>query len=131
MGRPSSLAVHPTELALNALKKHRKPMSAYDLLAQLAPRGVKSAPIIYRALNALMKTGQVHKIHALNTFIACNCASDHAHSLTVLTICRECNKVEELHNHAVIHQLEHLREQGVALVDHAVIELPVMCKKCA
>lgn len=131
MGRPSSLPVHPKQLALKELKKYKKPMSAYDLLERLKPHGVNGAPVVYRALDSLMKSGVVHKIHALNTFIACNCHADHDHSLSVLTICQDCDGVEELHNHDVIHQLEGLRKKGVPLVKHAVIELPINCQACA
>lgn len=131
MGRPSSLPVHPQKLALTELKKHKKPLSAYDLLARLEPHGVKGAPVIYRALASLIKSGAVHKIKELNAFIACNCKADHSHSLSVLTVCGECEKVEELHDHGVIHQLEGLRRHGVALMKHAVIELPVLCRRCA
>src|ERR1700749_4840142 len=113
MGRPSSLPIHPRKLALSELKKHKKPMSAYDLLAKLKPHGVKAAPVVYRALETLMKNGAVHKIKELNAFIACNCKSDHSHNLSVLTVCGECEQVEELHDHGVIHQLEGLRKQGV------------------
>lgn len=131
MARPSKLSVHPKELTLKALKKQRKPMSAYDLLGKLKPHGVKGATIVYRALDSLMKEGAVHKIHALNTFIACNCQADHDHSLSVLTICQDCESVEELHDHSVIHQLEGLRKKGVPLVKHAVVELPINCRACA
>ena len=131
MGRPSSLPIHPRKLALSELKKHRKPMSAYDLLEKLKPHGVKAAPVVYRALESLMESGDVHKIHALNTFVACNCHSDHEHSLSVLTICHDCHDVEELHDHGVIHQLESLRKRGVRLLKHAVIELPITCQSCA
>ena len=131
MGRPSSLPVHPRDLALTELKKHTKPMSAYDLLAKLEPHGVKGAPVVYRALDNLIKTGVVHKIKELNAFIACNCKPDHAHSLSDLTVCQDCEKVEELHDHGVIHQLEGLRKKGVRLIEHAVIELPITCPVCA
>lgn len=130
MGRPSSLPVHPVKLALTALKKHKKPMSAYDLLEKLKPHGVNGAPIVYRALDSLMKSGAVHKIKELNAFIACNCNSNHDHSLSVLTVCEGCSDVEELHDHGIIHQLEGLRKRGVALIKHAVIELPITCKQC-
>lgn len=131
MGRPSGLSVHPTELVLKALKKSRKPMSAYELLEKLKPEGVSGPPIIYRALEGLMQKGSVHKIKELGSFVACNCAKDHHHALSVLTVCGNCHTVAELHDHAVIHQLEALRKHGVPLRDQAVIELPITCADCA
>ncbi|MEZ5647686.1 MAG: transcriptional repressor [Alphaproteobacteria bacterium] len=131
MGRPSLLPVHPKQLTLRILKKSKKPMSAYDLLERLRSYGVNGAPVVYRALASLIKSGTVHKIHAQNTFIACNCDADHDHDLSVLTICQRCDRVEELHDHKIIHQLEGLRRKGVPLMRDAVIELPVYCQTCA
>lgn len=130
MARPSTLSAPSEELVLSALRKHKAPLSAYDLLAKLKKTGIKSPPIIYRALESLLQSGAVHKIKALNSFIACNCASDHAHALSVITVCGGCEEVEELHDHGVIRHLERLRTRGVALAAHAVVELPVLCRQC-
>ena len=106
-------------------------MSAYELLEKLKPNGIKGPPIIYRALDGLMKEGTVHKIKQLAAFVACDCTKNHHHTLSVLTVCGDCHKVAELHDHAIIHQLENLRKHGVSLQDHAVIELPITCNACA
>lgn len=130
MARPSSLSKPANELILAVLRKQKSPLSAYDLLTRLKKSGINSPPIIYRALESLMKSGAVHKIKALGSFVACSCAADHNHALSVLTVCIKCEKVEELHDHHVIHTLEKLRSHGVMLQDHAVIELPVICSDC-
>jgi Fur family transcriptional regulator, zinc uptake regulator len=131
MPRPSTQPVHPRELILNALRKSKAPMSAYDLLGTLATHGIKGPPVVYRALEHLMQQGHVHKIQAIGAYVACNCASDHSHALSVLTVCYGCKTVKELHDHTVIHHLEELRGLGVPLREHAVIELPVLCSDCA
>lgn len=134
MGRPSSFPVHPRELVLRTLKKQRKPLSAYALLAALKPRGVTAAPVIYRALAELMAQGRVHKVKELGAFIACDCAAKTphaAHTLSVLTVCSQCSAVAELHDPAVIARLEALRSHGITLAAQAVIELPVTCARCA
>jgi Fur family zinc uptake transcriptional regulator len=131
MGRPSSLSAPAAELVLKVLRKSDQPMTAYGLLEKLKKSGIKSAPIIYRALDALMKEGAVHKIKELGAYVACDCTKDHHHALSVLTICGDCQKVAELHDHTVIHQLENLRKSGVRLQNHAVIELPITCNACA
>ena len=131
MARPSSLSAPAGELVLKVLRKAKEPMTAYTLLEKLKKSGIKSAPIIYRALDVLMKKGAVHKIKELGAFVACDCTQDHHHALSVLTICGDCDRVEELHNHSIIHQLEGLRKKGVRLAEHAVIELPIICQACA
>ena len=131
MGRPSTLSAPAGELVLQVLRKSESPMTAYALLEKLKKSGIKSAPIIYRALESLMKEGVVHKIKELGAYVACDCSKDHIHALSVLTVCRDCHKVAELHDHTVIHQLENLRKQGIRLTEHAVIELPITCERCA
>jgi Fur family zinc uptake transcriptional regulator len=131
MARPSSLSAPADELVLNVLRKAKEPLTAYTLLEKLKKSGIKSAPIIYRALDMLIKEGAVHKIKELGAFVACDCAEDHQHALSILTICSDCKDVEELHDHALIHYFEKLRNQGIRLQAQAVIELPITCNACA
>lgn len=129
MARPS---IAPTrDLVLRLLRRNRRPMSAYALLEKLAPHGIKGPPVVYRALEALSAQGKVHKIQAIGAYIACNCDNSHDHALSVLTVCGDCHSVSELHDHAVMHHLEKLKSHGIALREHAIIELPVTCENCA
>lgn len=130
MPRHTQLDVHPRDLVLAALRKSKGPVTAYALLRQLKPSGINSPPIIYRALADLEKAGSAHKINALGAYIACNCAKSHTHNLSVLTVCSGCQSVTELHDHAVIGQMEALRAMKVNLAETAVIELPILCPGC-
>ncbi len=109
---------------------NKSPMTAYDLLEQLKPHGIKAPPVVYRALDSLLKDGLVHKIKEISAFVACDCTKDHKHALSVLAVCSGCHSVEELHGHKVIHQLEKLQDYGVRLAQNAVIELPIICNSC-
>lgn len=130
MARPSSLPAPAEELVLSCLRKSKKPLSAYDILEKVNKFGIKSSPIVYRALEALMKNGVAHKINELNAFVACACAENHHHDVSVLTICQGCKRVDELHDHAVIHHLTKLRKLSVNLTKSAVLELPITCNTC-
>ncbi len=73
-------------------------IKAYDLLDRLKPEvGSPKPPTVYRALDFLSKMGLIHRVEALNAFIAC----DHAHDghLAEFFICEDCSKVEERHAH--------------------------------
>jgi len=131
MGRPSSLSAPAAELVLKVLRKSEVPMTAYTLLEKLKKSGIKSAPIIYRALESLIMNGKVHKINELGSYVACDCTADHHHDVSVLTVCTGCKRVAELHDHAVIHHLTELRQLHVNLTKTAVVELPVICENCA
>lgn len=130
MARPSRLPEPATTLVLNALRQGKKPLSAYALLEKLHQTGIHSSPIVYRALNALQKKGLAHKINRLNAYVACNCNHSHRHELSILTVCQQCDHVEELHQKPVIAHINALREMGVLLSPEAVVELPVICTQC-
>lgn len=73
-------------------------VKAYDLLDRLKPeRGSPKPPTVYRALEFLSKLGLVHRVEALNAFIACN--HNHDGDLAEFFICETCNLVEERHAH--------------------------------
>lgn len=130
MPRTSKSSSSPQELILKTLRKNVEPLSAYAILEKVRKFGIKSPPIIYRALDSLMESGKVHKINELNTFVACDCDDDHQHLLSVLTVCQSCNEVSEIHDHAVIDNLTKLKTLGIELANHAVVELPITCNKC-
>lgn len=130
MARPSKLHASPSELLLPILRESPAPMSAYALLEAVKPAGIKSAPIIYRALAALEQQGLIHKVHAISAYVACKCTHNHTHSLSMLMVCGSCKSVSELHDDTLIHAFEHLMAP-VHLRPNAVIELPVTCRNCA
>ncbi len=131
MARPSSLPAPAEELVLGALRKSKLPLSAYDILGKVKKFGINSSPIVYRALETLMKGGKAHKINELNAFVACACTADHHHAVSVLTVCKGCKRVDEVHDHAVIRHLTKLRNLHVNLTASAVVELPIICSTCA
>ena len=61
-------------------------MSAYDIMDALKGSYPKIAPpTVYRALSALTKAGQVHRLESRNGYMACQ--HDHAEETAVLSIC--------------------------------------------
>jgi Fur family zinc uptake transcriptional regulator len=131
MARPSSLSKPAPDLVLGLLKNSKQPLTAYAILSKLKKNGINSAPIIYRALDSLIIKGSIHKIKELGAYVACDCTQSHNHEVSVLTVCNSCKKVEELHDHKIIHQIEGLRAQGVRIASHAIVELPVICDSCS
>ena len=85
---------------LEALAASSRPLSAYDLLDRLRPKGISAPLTIYRALDKLIAAGKVHRIESLNAFVACK-DSDHSghihtHDTSVgFAICDQCGSVDE------------------------------------
>lgn len=81
---------------LKILVAHKGPMSAYDILDALRGKGekaIKAPTQVYRALERLMKGGEVHRVAALNAFVRCSCV--HSGSAAGFVICMTCGVVKE------------------------------------
>jgi Fur family zinc uptake transcriptional regulator len=79
---------------LGALGQSVKPLSAYDILDRARSAAMKAPVQVYRSLQKLESQGLVHRIEALNAFVAC---SDHEHGghRPAFVICRDCGSVRE------------------------------------
>ena len=100
-------------------------IKAYDLLDRLKPEvGSPKPPTVYRALEFLSKMGLIHRVEALNAFIAC----DHAHDghLAEFFICEDCSKVEERH----AHDHADCKPEGFA-IRRSIVEHYGTCGACA
>lgn len=90
--RFTKLRSHVFELILQA----DGAVKAYDLLDQIRPdMGSPKPPTVYRALEFLSKLGLIHRVEALNAYVAC----DHTHEghAAEFFICETCKSVEERH----------------------------------
>lgn len=104
------------------LESHRA-LGAYDVLERLREDGFGSQPpVAYRALSFLVEQGLVHRIEALQAFVAC-ARPGRAHEAAFL-VCRRCRRVAE----------EPLPDQtpttpGFA-VERRVVEMQGLCPDC-
>ena len=78
-------------------------VKAYDLLDRLRPeRGSPKPPTVYRALDFLHALGLIHRVEALNAYVACDPGNhdgghDHEGHAAEFFICETCSSVEERH----------------------------------
>ncbi|MEM7194327.1 MAG: transcriptional repressor [Pseudomonadota bacterium] len=79
---------------LTVLRQCGKSVSAYEILAKLRVDSPKMAPpTVYRALDALIGQGRVHRLESLNAFITSQYnAKKHT---SILSICDDCGSVDE------------------------------------
>ena len=82
------------ESVLDALGRSARPLSAYDILNDTRSPSLKAPVQVYRSLQKLAERGLVHRIEALNAFIACSDHS-HQHHRPGFVICRDCGSVRE------------------------------------
>ncbi len=115
---------------LGALEKSASPLSAYDLLEKLRPHGIKAPPTVYRALEALMERGLVHRIESLNAFIACH-HHDNGHAHSQFAVCRNCGSVEEVHDKQLSSSIRKIASSLKFQIEREILEIMGLCKRCS
>ncbi|MEM7777570.1 MAG: Fur family transcriptional regulator [Pseudomonadota bacterium] len=114
---------------LAVLRRRGGPTSAYDVLRDLREGHPKIAPpTIYNALAALTKSGHVHRIESLKSFIACPC--DHHRHDCILSICNVCGAVEESVSPDLLTSLSKIIGQSGFAPTRHVIEVHGLCASC-
>jgi len=114
-----------------AAASHRA-IGAYEVLERMAARGERLAPIsIYRAIDALVAAGIVHRFESRNAFFACH--AGHEHRQLVLA-CERCNAIAEVDGTKVFAAID--RTADVALFSvggdrAAVVEVWGLCANCS
>ena len=111
------------------LSASAKPMSAYDLLDALrgdSAVAIKAPVQVYRSLEKLVEAGDVHRVAALNAFVACTC--EHKGSPPGFLVCTSCGIVSEFDAGGAA-RVPRGRASGFA-VQSMNVELSGLCKKC-
>ena len=115
---------------LNCVAQNHSAMGAYEIIARMAERGTRPAPItVYRALEFLLAHGLVHKIESRNAFVACS----HAHDgePAAMLICEGCGLVAEADVPDALASLKSAaRDQGFS-ARQTMVEISGMCSSCA
>lgn len=130
--RFTPLRAHVLELII----EDGKAVKAYDLLDRLKPEvGSPKPPTVYRALEFLSRHGLIHRVEALNAFIACdhNHSRDHDHDhgdgshrhLAEFFVCEKCHSVDERH----AHEHAECKPEGFA-ISRSVVEHYGTCANC-
>jgi len=119
--RYTPLREHVFELIVD----HGGPIKAYDLLDKLRPElGSPKPPTVYRALDFLADMGLIHRVEALNAYIAC----DHSQGghVAEFFICDICESLQERSANDHVDCVP----EGFQ-IRRSVIEHYGLCAKCA
>ncbi|MDR1395066.1 MAG: transcriptional repressor, partial [Deltaproteobacteria bacterium] len=86
------------QLVLECLTEAAEPIKAYDLLEMLRRKGTRMTPSsAYRILDFLETSGLIHRVNALNAYLACNAGPSQAHQ-PLIVVCSGCQKTVELND---------------------------------
>lgn len=112
---------------LGALKTSDQPLSAYDILERVRNSGIRAPMQVYRSLERLESLGMVHRIEALNAFVACS-ETAHGHK-PGFVICRDCGMVKEFEDGRLGDIVNHAAGKEFAIEDISV-EVLGHCGDC-
>lgn len=118
-------------LVLDALSQDGGPHSAYDLLDKLRDEGLRNPLQIYRALDALIGHGLVHRLESLSAFVACAHPHGHDHGLIAFAICGTCGRVDEFSDPEIEKRLAIWSDDHAFHPTHTIIETRGTCSTCA
>jgi len=111
------------------LRQDGRSLKAYELLEAMRNVHPGSAPpTVYRALDFLVEAGLIHRLDAVNAWIACHDAGGAPHDL--LVVCTHCGAVAELSDPALTARLaERVALTGFTPTSHET-EIRALCAKC-
>ncbi len=118
------------QLVFDLLQKSKRQMSAYEILDELRPDGLKAPLQIYRALEKLIALHLVHKLESLNAFVSCDHKTCHSNDMTAFTICDGCGEVTELGADAVAELLKQQIGKSGFQISQTAIEIKGTCISC-
>jgi Fur family zinc uptake transcriptional regulator len=106
-----------------------KAIGAYEVLDKLAAGGDRLAPIsVYRAIDALVAVGIVHRFESRNAYFACH--AGHATRRLVLA-CEICGRVAEVDGGRVFAAIDRSAGSAGFTARSAVVEVWGLCANCA
>jgi Fur family zinc uptake transcriptional regulator len=106
-------------------------IGAYEVLDKLAARGERLAPIsIYRAIDALLTAGMVHRVESRNAFFACHAGHDRRSRQLVLG-CEICGRIAEVEGDKAFAVIDKAATSAGFSAKGAVVEVWGQCADCA
>jgi Fur family zinc uptake transcriptional regulator len=108
-------------------------VGAYEVLERLAAKdGRRLAPIsVYRALDALVAVGVVHRLESRNAFFACHAPHGAGHKRHVILACEVCGTVVEVAGGAVFAGIATAAREAGFVPGRAMVEVIGSCGRCA
>lgn len=109
-------------------------IGAYEILNRLSTKGTRLAPIsVYRAIDALMEAGVIHRLESKNAFFACR-RPEHGFEKgrrPLVLSCEKCGTVAEVDSGEIFETIGHLAEAADFKPRVKFVEVSGLCPRCA
>ncbi len=110
-------------------------VGAYDILGRIAVRGTRLAPIsVYRALDALIEAGVIHRLESKNAFFACRRlhSDDYVKGRRPLFLsCEKCGAVAEVDSEGIFDIIAKVAKAAQFKPRVKFVEVTGTCPRCA
>jgi Fur family transcriptional regulator, zinc uptake regulator len=127
-------------LKLTELRRHvlaeiagsHEALGAYQVLERIASKGRRLAPVsVYRAIEALLAAGVIHRLESRNAFFACH--DQHAagpEAAKLFLVCESCGRVAEIGCDRLFGEISTALERASFLPKRTVAEVSGLCTDC-
>lgn len=108
-------------------------IGAYDILDRLATKGTRLAPIsVYRAIDALMEAGVIHRLESKNAYFACR-RPEHGFEKgkrPLILACEKCGTVAEVDSGNIFETIGLMAEAADFEPRVKFVEVSGLCPRC-
>jgi len=123
-----------TDLRLRVFKQiaaSHHAVGAYDIIDQLSQTGTRLAPVsVYRAIDALIEAGVVHRLESKNAYFACH-ANHASQRQNIILSCGTCGIIAEVDGEAVFTALDTLATSENFTQSSRIVEVTGRCAHCS
>ncbi|MBN9245928.1 Fur family transcriptional regulator [Hyphomicrobium sp.] len=108
-------------------------VGAYEVLDRLAKKGTRLAPIsVYRALDALLEAGVVHRLESKNAYFACRrLHQPRTGRRPMFLSCEKCGVVQEVDGDDIFRAIDTAAESTNFEPRVRFVEVSGTCQDCA
>ena len=106
-------------------------IGAYEVIDRLGEKGTRLAPVsVYRAIEALIEAGVVHRLETRNAYFACHSAhaSERQH---VILSCGDCGTVAEVDGEQVFGAIDAVAASHGFAAAVRIVEIAGRCAHCS
>ena len=123
-----------TDLRLRVFKQiaaSHHAVGAYDIIEQLSQTGTRLAPVsVYRAIEALIEAGVVHRLESKNAFFACH-ANHASQRQNVVLSCGACGTIAEVDGETIFSAIDALANAQKFEQASRIVEITGRCAHCS
>ncbi|HRN85021.1 MAG TPA: transcriptional repressor [Hyphomicrobium sp.] len=107
-------------------------IGAYEILNRLADKGTRVAPIsIYRAIDALLEAGVIHRLESKNAFFACRRMDHRTGRRPLFLSCEKCGAVGEVDGQHIFDLIGEAADGANFTARVKFVEVQGLCPRCA